>query len=87
MGIALLTIPRRTNRLVSLLAQQSVYVHTSFRASADSSHIILCGSVGDTATGTFGAGSGAVSFFLEFFHEVGDAAAVPTPSWCNGYPP
>lgn len=75
MGTALLTIPKRTNKLIHLLSQQSVYVHTSFRASSGSQHIIVCGSVGEPLQGTpvFGAGSGVVPFFYEFFHEVREA--------------
>ena len=67
MAVSLLTIPKRTNKLISLLSQQSPYVKSSFSASKDSQHIIVSGSISSNSAS--GRSGGIIPFFLEFFHE------------------
>lgn len=72
-GATFLLIPKETNKLVALLATQSVYVRQSFHPSSAGSHIIICGSVGSVRPGAIGFGSrtggSLLPFFREFFND------------------
>ena len=46
MAAAVLTVPRQTNRLVALLAQQSQFANHVYRPSRTSQHIIVGGNLG-----------------------------------------
>jgi hypothetical protein len=72
-GATFLMIPKETNKLVELLATQSVYVRQRFHPSSAGSHIIICGSVGSYGPGANAAGQAAgaslMPFFREFFND------------------
>lgn len=45
-AVAFLTVPRETNRLVALLATQSVFGRQKYEPSPTTKHVIVCGAVG-----------------------------------------
>lgn len=58
-GVAFLTVPRETNRLVELLSKQTVYGRQRFEPSASTQHVVVCGAVGSVPTASGGADAGA----------------------------
>lgn len=56
-AVAFLTVPRETNRLVALLATQSVFGRQKYEPSPTTKHVIVCGAVGSVPS-SGGAGPG-----------------------------
>jgi len=69
-GTTFLLIPKETNKLVALLATQSVYVRQRFHPSSAGSHIMICGSVGSFRPGHMNSGASSGANLLPFFREL-----------------
>ncbi len=55
---ALVLVPKETNKLIAILANNSVYRRQKYKVSKFTSHVLICGEMRE----------GVVEFFKELFH-------------------
>ena len=59
-AFSVVMVPQMTNRLISVVAESSVYVRRSYKEKKFVQHVIVCGNLSSLAL---------LEFFNELFHE------------------